>query len=174
MNPWRVVSNQPSLLILWPAPRPAGHSLFQSIHRAMGSRDPGLNMADVIIAGIPMENIAGTNTSVYAGVMFRDHHDSISRDPRTIPRYFMTGNATTMASNRISHFFDLRGPSMTVDTGCSTTLTALHLAFQSLRSGECDMSIVTGASLMLNSDIFLSMSNLGYVTSKYYFHHYIQ
>lgn len=115
-------------------------------------------------AGLPLENVAGSNTSVYGGVMFRDNHDSHSRDPDTLPRYFMTGNASTMASNRVSHFFDLRGPSMTVDTGCSTTLTALHLALQNLRAGESDMSIVTGASLMLNPDIFLSMSNLGFLS----------
>ncbi|KAI2936980.1 hypothetical protein CBS147321_8075 [Aspergillus niger] len=112
-------------------------------------------------AGIPMESIKGTNTSVYGGVMFRDYHDTHSRDLDTLPRYFMTGNAATMASNRISHFYDLRGPSMTVDTGCSTSLTALHLACQNLRNGESNMSIVTGASLMINPDVFLSMSNIG-------------
>ncbi|KAI2885910.1 hypothetical protein CBS11852_8117 [Aspergillus niger] len=115
-------------------------------------------------AGIPMESIKGTNTSVYGGVMFRDYHDTHSRDLDTLPRYFMTGNAATMASNRISHFYDLRGPSMTVDTGCSTSLTALHLACQNLRSGESNMSIVTGASLMINPDVFLSMSNIGFLS----------
>ena len=95
-------------------------------------------------------------------MMFRDYHDTLSRDPDMLPRYFMTSNAATMASNRISHFYDLRGPSMSVDTGCSTTLTALHLACQNLRTGESHMSIVTGASLMTNPDVFISMSNLGY------------
>ncbi|KAK8060374.1 polyketide synthase [Apiospora saccharicola] len=125
-------------------------------------------------AGIPMERAAASNTSVYAGIMFRDYHDSTSRDPETMPRYFMTGNAATMASNRVSHSFDLRGPSMTVDTGCSTTLTTLHLAAQGTRAGECDMSIVTGASLMLNPDVFLTMSNLGFLSpdgSSYAFDH---
>ena len=68
-----------------------------------------------------------------------------------------------MASNRISHFFDLQGPSMTVDTGCSTTLTALHLAVQSLRAHESDIAIVSGASLAINPDMFVSLSDLGYV-----------
>lgn len=118
-------------------------------------------LADPFIAGIPAEAVAGSNTSVHAGVMFRDYHDSMSREPDTIPRYFITGNAATMAANRVSHFFDLHGPSMTVDTGCSTTMTGLHLAIQGLRSGECNMAIVTGSSLMFNPDIFLSMTNLG-------------
>ncbi|PYH88738.1 polyketide synthase [Aspergillus ellipticus CBS 707.79] len=115
-------------------------------------------------AGIPMESLRGTNTSVYGGVMFRDYHDTHSRDPDTLPRYFMTGNAATMASNRISHFYDLCGPSMSVDTGCSTTLTALHLACQNLRRGESDLAVVTGASLMITPDIFLSMSNIGFLS----------
>ncbi|KAL2813950.1 hypothetical protein BDW59DRAFT_24526 [Aspergillus cavernicola] len=115
-------------------------------------------------AGIPLEKVMGSNTSVYGGIMFRDYHDTLSRDPDLMPRYFMTGNAATMASNRISHFYDLRGPSMSVDTGCSTTLTALHLACQNLRSQESSMSVVTGASLMLNPDIFISMSSLGFLS----------
>ncbi len=65
-----------------------------------------------------------------------------------------------MASNRISHFYDLRGASMSVDTGCSTTLTALHQACQSLRAGESNMSVVGGANVMLNPDNFIAMSSL--------------
>ena len=109
-----------------------------------------------------LSQIAGSHTSVYAGAFFRDYHDSLMRDPETLPRYFMTGNGAAMISNRISHFFDLRGASMTVDTGCSTTLTALHLACQDLRSGLSKLSIVGGASVMINPNMFISMSNLGY------------
>jgi acyl transferase domain-containing protein len=66
-----------------------------------------------------------------------------------------------MASNRISHFFDFKGASMTVDTGCSTTLVALHLGVQNLRSGESDMSIIGGSNLLLNPDNFKTMGSLG-------------
>ncbi|KAF1993246.1 putative polyketide synthase [Amniculicola lignicola CBS 123094] len=83
------------------------------------------------------------------------------RDPETLPRYFMTGNGAAMVSNRLSHFFDLRGPSVTVDTGCSTALTALHLACQSIRVGDSTMAMVGGVNVMLNPDMFVSMSNLG-------------
>lgn len=71
-----------------------------------------------------------------------------------------------MISNRTSHFFDLTGPSMTIDTGCSTSLTALHLACQSLRTGEAIMSIVTAANLLINPDNFIILSNLGYIFLK--------
>lgn len=85
------------------------------------------------------------------------------RDAENLPRFLMTGNGAAMASNRISHFFDFRGPSMTIDTGCSTTLTALHQACQSLRSGDADTSVVGGSNLLINPDFFVTISTLGYV-----------
>ncbi|GJD04401.1 polyketide synthase [Colletotrichum higginsianum] len=103
-------------------------------------------------------------SAVFGGIMYKDYHDSLNRDPKSLPRYFITGNAGAMVANRISHFFDLRGPSVTIDTACSTTLTALHLACQSLRAGESDMAVVVGANLMLNSDVFVTMSNLGFLS----------
>ena len=112
-------------------------------------------------AGITISDIAGSKTSVFAGALFRDYHDALMRDPETLPRYFMTGNGAAMVSNRLSHFFDLRGASATIDTGCSSGLTALHLACQSIRTGEATMSVVSGANVMLNPDMFISMSNLG-------------
>lgn len=66
-----------------------------------------------------------------------------------------------MSSNRISHFFDFRGASMTLETGCSTTLVALHQAVHTLRNREADMSVVTGANVMLNPDTFKAIGSLG-------------
>lgn len=85
------------------------------------------------------------------------------RDPDTVPRYHLTGNGSAMMSNRISHFFDLTGPSTTVDTGCSTSHTALHLACTGLRAGDSTMSIVSGVNIMLNPDMFAVMTSLGFV-----------
>lgn len=68
-----------------------------------------------------------------------------------------------MASNRLSHWFDLRGPSMSIDTGCSTTLTAFHQACQSLRHGESDMSVVGGANVIINPENWIVMSSVKYV-----------
>ena len=112
-------------------------------------------------AGIPIEKIAGTNTSVYGSLFTRDYHDSIMRDTEIMPRYFVTGNGTAMLSNRVSYFFDLKGPSLTVDTGCSTSLVALHLACQSLRTGESKMSLVGGSNVILNPDMLIGLSNMG-------------
>ncbi|KAL4916483.1 hypothetical protein BDW62DRAFT_186074 [Aspergillus aurantiobrunneus] len=114
-------------------------------------------------AGITLAQIAGSNTSVFTGSFIRDYHDLLSRDPDTLPRYFTTGNFAAMIANRISHFFDLQGPSTPVDTGCSTSMTALHLACQTLRSGESDASIVGGTCVMLNPDMFCQLSSLGFI-----------
>ncbi len=114
-------------------------------------------------AGITLQDVAGSNTSVFAGSFFRDYHESLFRDPDSLPRFLLMGTGAAMASNRLSHFFDLRGPSMSVDTGCSTTLTALHQGCQSLRTGESNMAIVGGANLMFNPDMFLAMSSMTYV-----------
>ncbi|PYH87097.1 polyketide synthase [Aspergillus uvarum CBS 121591] len=115
-------------------------------------------------AGMPLESVAGSNAAVFAGTMSHDYQDSFYRCPEILPRYLVTGNAGTMVANRVSHFYDLRGPSVTIDAACSTTLTALHLAVQSLRAGEATMAIVTGANLMLNSNIFTTMSTLGFLS----------
>jgi acyl transferase domain-containing protein len=109
-----------------------------------------------------MEQFAGSKASVFAGASFRDYHDTLMRDPDFLPRYFLTGNGAAMGANRISHFYNLRGPSMTVDTGCSTTLTALHLACQSLRAGDSTISVVTGSNIMLNPDMFETLASVGY------------
>ncbi|TGJ85110.1 hypothetical protein E0Z10_g3631 [Xylaria hypoxylon] len=112
-------------------------------------------------AGIPLQDVAGTNTSVYAGSFTKDYHDRLITDPQRVPPVFIATNYTAMLANRISHFFDLKGPSAAIDTGCSTSLVGLHLACQSLRSGESDCAIVGGSCLNLNPDIFVALSSLG-------------
>jgi acyl transferase domain-containing protein len=93
--------------------------------------------------------------------------DSLMRDPEELPRYVMTGNGATMMANRISHFYDLHGPSMTVDTGCSTGLVALHQACQSLKTNDAKVAIVVGANIMINPDIFVLWSSLGYAIESF-------
>lgn len=68
-----------------------------------------------------------------------------------------------MQAARLSHFFDLRGPSFTMDTACSSTLVALHQACQSLRNGECKSAIVGGCHLNLLPEFWISMSQSRYV-----------
>lgn len=109
-------------------------------------------------AGIPKENIARRKVGVFAGGNFSDYELNNVRDMDTIPMYQATGCAPSLQSNRLSYFFDLRGPSITVDTACSSSLVALHYAVQSLRGGESEEALVVGCHLNIIPDLFVSTS----------------
>ncbi|KAI0116097.1 polyketide synthase [Hypoxylon sp. NC0597] len=111
-------------------------------------------------AGIPLDKLAGSNTSVFSGCYGKDYHELQARDPESLPAAFLTGNGTAMLSNRISHFYDLYGPSMSIDTGCSSGLVALHQGCRSIHTGESDMAIIGASSLMLSPDLFIAKSSL--------------
>lgn len=74
-----------------------------------------------------------------------------------------TSTGVPMVSNRISHFFDFRGASITIETACSSGTFAMHQGIQSLRTGEADIAIVGGANLTLNPDMFKALASSGYV-----------
>lgn len=111
-------------------------------------------------AGLPLSEIAGSNTSVYAAVFTHDYHDGIMRDGDDLPRSMLIGTFSAMASNRISHSFDFQSPSMSIDTGCSGALVSLHQAVLGLRAGEADMSVVCGSNVLLQPDCFKIFSGL--------------
>lgn len=113
-----------------------------------------------LVAGIPMEHLVGSDTAVYCGLSNRDYDRMLLRDPDDIPLYHTTGNGPATLANRISYVFDLKGPSVTLDTGCSASMVALHQACQSLRTGESKQAIVGAANLILDPDIPISMSML--------------
>ncbi|KAH6623651.1 hypothetical protein F5144DRAFT_540013 [Chaetomium tenue] len=115
-------------------------------------------------AGLPLAQIAGSNTSVFTGVFVHDYRDGLLRDPDNLPRLMATGTGVPMMSNRISHFFDLHGTSMTIETACSSGMVALHQGIQSLRTHEADLSIVGGANLTLNPDMFKALSSSGFLS----------
>ncbi|TLD14471.1 hypothetical protein PspLS_11221 [Pyricularia sp. CBS 133598] len=103
-------------------------------------------------AGIPMDRIAGSKTSVYCANFARDQETIVARDPEYQSRYQSTATGYALLSNRISHFYDLRGPSLTLDTACSSGLYALHLAVQSIILGESEMSLVCGANTCMTPE----------------------
>ncbi|KAB8291221.1 hypothetical protein EYC80_009908 [Monilinia laxa] len=111
-------------------------------------------------AGIRQEKIQKSNTAVYMAMFTRDYDRNIYKDMQNIPKYHVTGTGEAILANRISHSFDLKGPSMTIDTGCSGGMTAVTQACQSLRSGESDLALAGGANLILSPDHMISMSNL--------------
>jgi acyl transferase domain-containing protein len=101
-------------------------------------------------AGIAPARLADSRTGVFVGIGNNDYGMNCLDRPENINAYFASGNALCMSVNRLSHFFDLKGPSLAVDSGCSSSLAALHYACQSLRLGECSLALVGGVSLVLS------------------------
>ena len=114
-------------------------------------------------AGLPLEKIAGTDTSCYIGNFTTDYREMLLRDPDFAPLYTLSGSGQELLSNRISWFYDLRGPNFTLGTACSSSLVALHQACQSIRTGESSVSIVGGSNLLLNPDMFMMLSNMQFL-----------
>jgi acyl transferase domain-containing protein/NADPH:quinone reductase-like Zn-dependent oxidoreductase/NAD(P)-dependent dehydrogenase (short-subunit alcohol dehydrogenase family)/acyl carrier protein len=111
-------------------------------------------------AGIRQEDIQQSNTAVYMAIFTRDYDRNVYKDMMSIPKYHVTGTGDAILANRISHLFNLSGPSVTMDTGCSGGMTAVSHACQALRSGQSDMALAGGANLILSPDHMISMSNL--------------
>ncbi|PGH16655.1 hypothetical protein AJ80_05157 [Polytolypa hystricis UAMH7299] len=109
-------------------------------------------------AGVSIDRIRGSNTAVYVATFSQDYAQMQFKDLDDLPKYHMTGTGTAIMSNRISYVFDLKGPSMSIDTGCSGGLVAIHQACQSLRSGECEMALAGGVNLLLSPDLMIPMS----------------
>ncbi|OJJ97005.1 hypothetical protein ASPACDRAFT_63311 [Aspergillus aculeatus ATCC 16872] len=112
-------------------------------------------------AGLPMNEVAGSKTSVMAGSFCNDYHAIQTKDTLNIPKTATMGSSQSMIANRISWFFDLQGPSATVDTACSSSLMAVDLACQSLWSGNATMGIALGCNVILAPEMTIGLDNLG-------------
>ena len=114
-----------------------GHSKIVSLK---GEHDsPSDVLLALNLAGISLDTVAGSKTCVFVGSSARDYETILLRDPESPAKYIGTGIGTSMLANRISWFYNLRGPSVALDTACSSSLSALHLACQSLRDRESRM-----------------------------------
>lgn len=104
--------------------------------------------------------LRGTDTGVFAGVMYQDYGLALSLRSKDSEAegYALLGSSASVASGRIAYAFDLGGPAVTVDTACSSSLVALHLAGQSLRSGECSLALAGGVTVMATPGPFLEYS----------------
>ncbi|KAE8362260.1 hypothetical protein BDV27DRAFT_166330 [Aspergillus caelatus] len=111
-------------------------------------------------AGCRLEDLSGSSTGVFCGVMCDDYRSMVFRDLDTLPRYAATGTSQAIVANRISYFFNLRGPSITVDTACSSSLVAVHLAARALADRDCRVAVAAGTNLILAPNVFLSESSL--------------
>ena len=107
-------------------------------------------------AGIPPSSLRGSDTGVFAGVMYHDYATTEHRGEHE--GYLLSGTTPSIATGRVAYTLGLEGPAITVDTACSTSLVALHLAAQALRSGECSLALVGGATVMATPTPFIAFS----------------
>jgi myxalamid-type polyketide synthase MxaE and MxaD len=112
-------------------------------------------------AGQVPEALAGTPAGVFIGIATNDYGRMQWDDLERIDAYAGTGNALSIAANRISYLFDFRGPSIAIDTACSSSLVAVHLACASLRNGESTLAVAGGVNLILSPAIAINFTKAG-------------
>lgn len=112
-------------------------------------------------AGIAPDQLSGTTTGVFVGIGGTDYSKLRYQHANfyeSIDAHTGTGNALSIAANRVSYVLDLRGPSVAVDTACSSGLVALHYAVQALRSGECDAALAGATNMILSPEVTIAFS----------------
>jgi acyl transferase domain-containing protein/NADP-dependent 3-hydroxy acid dehydrogenase YdfG/acyl carrier protein len=112
-------------------------------------------------ANIPPLELAGSQTSVYVATLTDDYGSFVFSDPSRIEAYSGMGTAHSIIANRLSYFYDFCGPSLTLDTACSGSLVAVHLACQSLKQRESNMALAGGVNIILKPDSTLFFSKAG-------------
>jgi myxalamid-type polyketide synthase MxaD len=112
-------------------------------------------------AGQAPERLSGAQTGVFIGISTNEYSRIQFNDLSRIDAYAGTGNALSIAANRISYLFDFRGPSIALDTACSSSLVAVHLACCSLRNGESTLALAGGVNLILSPAITINFTKAG-------------
>ncbi|WP_290059881.1 type I polyketide synthase, partial [Amycolatopsis solani] len=109
-------------------------------------------------AGIVPGSLKGTRTGVFVGAMAQEYLTGAAGPSEG---FLLTGNTNSVLSGRLAYVLGLVGPAVTVDTACSSSLVALHLAAQSLRSGESELALAGGVTVMSAPTTFVEFSRQG-------------
>ncbi|MCP3804692.1 SDR family NAD(P)-dependent oxidoreductase [Allokutzneria sp. A3M-2-11 16] len=109
-------------------------------------------------AGIDPSSLKGSSTGVFAGVIYNDYASRLTAVPEEIEGFLGTGASMSILSGRVAYTFGFEGPAISIDTACSSSLVAMHLAAQALRSGECDLALAGGVTVMSVPDPFIDFS----------------
>ncbi|SEB30116.1 Acyl transferase domain-containing protein [Amycolatopsis tolypomycina] len=109
-------------------------------------------------AGIDPHSVRGSDIGVYAGVVHQDYAPDLSGFEGFMSLERALGTAGGVASGRVAYTLGLEGPAVTVDTMCSSSLVAIHLAAQALRRGECSMALAGGSTVMATPGGFVGFA----------------
>lgn len=109
-------------------------------------------------AGVPPPDLAGSQTGVYVGIIGNDYAFLQTQSGAPVDGFMGTGNAHSIAANRLSYVLDLHGPSVALDTACSSSLVAVHLACQGLRNKNIDLAVVGGVNLIMRPEMTIVLS----------------
>ncbi|MFW0797580.1 polyketide synthase Pks13 [Gordonia sp. CPCC 205515] len=116
-------------------------------------------------AHIPASDLKGGSVGVFIGTSTNDYQMlatlGLGEGAQETAAYALTGTATSIVANRVSYFFDFRGPSIAIDTACSSSLVAVHQAVRSLRSGESEVALAGGVNMIITPAVTLGFDNVG-------------
>ncbi len=114
-------------------------------------------------AGQSRERLSGSRSGVFVAAYQNDYARLLEADREALDAHTSTGTAHSILANRLSFLLNLSGPSLIVDTACSASLVAVHLACQSLRAEECDLAVTGGVNLILAPEVTIALSKWGFM-----------
>ncbi len=112
-------------------------------------------------AGLKPGTLSGSRTGVFVGIASNEYSRIYGDELLATNRYAGTGNAMSIAANRISYLLNFQGPSLAIDTACSSSLVAVHEACNSLNKGECNLALAGGVNLILSPQFSIMLDRVG-------------
>lgn len=149
-------------------------SFWSMTKKEMESLDPQQRLALEVVyeclqnSGQKPSELRGTRVGVYAGSFEGDWLELDGRDPQHYHPYRATGYGDYMVANRISYEFGFMGPSVTIRTACSSSLTGVHDACQAIISGECDSAVVVGSNIIISPRTTITLQEQGVLSTDGY------